>query len=80
MNEEDIFQVAAEMPAAERLAYLAVACQGQPALRHRMERLLASHDDDAFMRRSSDRHDSAELQAELARLKPEEGEDRIGHY
>jgi serine/threonine protein kinase len=42
--------------------------------------LLASHDDGGFMQRSSDRNDSAELQAELARLKPEEGEDRIGNY
>src|SRR6185295_20094370 len=80
MNEEEIFQIAADMPAAERTAYLRTACEGQPALRQRIERLLASHDDGGFMQRSSDRNDSAELQAELARLKPEEGEDRIGHY
>src|SRR4051812_6239824 len=80
MNEEEIFQVAATLPAADRTAYLRTACQGQPVLRHRMERLLASHDDDAFMQRSSDRNDSAELEAELARFKPEEGEDRIGNY
>ncbi len=80
MNEEDIFQVAADMPAPERAAYLAKACEGQPALRQRVERLLASHDDGGFMQRSSDRYDSAELQAELERLKPEEGEDRIGNY
>src|ERR1043165_2138150 len=79
-NEEEIFQVAAEMPAAERAAYLATTCKDQPALRQRVERLLASHDDGGFMQRSSDRDDSAELQAELARLKPEEGEDRIGNY
>ena len=80
MNEEEIFQVAADMPAAERAAYLLTACEGQPALRERVERLLASHDDGGFMQRSADRTDSAELEAELARLKPEEGEDRIGHY
>jgi len=80
MNEEEIFQVAATLPAAERAAYLAIACEGQPALRQRIERLLASHDHDAFMQRPADRTDSAELEAELARLKPEEGEDRIGHY
>jgi hypothetical protein len=73
MNEEEIFQAAAEMPAAERAAYLATACEGQAALRQRVERLLASHDHDAFMQRPADRADSAELQAELARLKPEEG-------
>ena len=77
MNEEEIFQVAADMPAAERAAYLRTACEGQAALRQRIERLLASHDDGGFMQRSSDRNDSAELKAELARLKPEEGEDRI---
>ena len=80
MNEEEIFQVAADMPAAERAAYLRTACEGQPALRERVERLLASHDDGGFMQRPADRTDSAELEAELARLKPEEGEDRIGNY
>jgi WD40 repeat protein/serine/threonine protein kinase len=80
MNEEEIFQVAADMPAAERAAYLIIACEGQPALRQRVERLLASHDDGGFMQRSSDRNDSAELEAELTRFKPEEGEDRIGNY
>jgi hypothetical protein len=49
MNEEEIFQAAAEMPAAERAAYLATCCEGQAALRQRVERLLASHDHDAFM-------------------------------
>src|SRR4030095_10741253 len=80
MNEEEIFQIAADMPAPERVTYLLTACKGQHALRQRIERLLASHDDGGFMQRSSDRNDSAELQAELARLKPEEGEDRIGNY
>jgi eukaryotic-like serine/threonine-protein kinase len=80
MNEEEIFQAAAEMPAAERAAYLATCCEGQAALRQRVERLLASHDHDAFMQRPADRADSAELQAELARLKPEAGEDRIGNF
>ncbi|HMJ88188.1 MAG TPA: serine/threonine-protein kinase, partial [Candidatus Acidoferrum sp.] len=80
MNEEEIFQIAADMPATERGAYLATACEGQPALRQRIERLLGSHDDGGFMQRSSDRNNSAELQAELARFRPEEGEDRIGHY
>jgi eukaryotic-like serine/threonine-protein kinase len=80
MNEEEIFQGAADMPVSERADYLATACEGQTALRQRIERLLASHDHDAFMQRPADRNDSAELKAELARLKPEEGEDRIGHY
>ncbi|HUS35262.1 MAG TPA: serine/threonine-protein kinase, partial [Verrucomicrobiae bacterium] len=80
MNEEEIFQIAVETPAPERAAYLLTACEGRPALRERLERLLVSHDDAGFMQRPSDRHNSPELQADLARLKPEEGEDRIGHY
>src|SRR5438128_1610073 len=80
MNEEAIFQTAAAMPAPERAAYLLTACIGQPALRERVARLLASHDDGGFTQLSADRHDSPELQADLARIKPEEGEDRIGHY
>src|SRR5688572_6331045 len=80
MNEEEIFQIAVDMPATERAAYLRTACEGQPALRERIERLLTSHDDGGFMQRSSDRNDSSELEAELARLKPGEGKDRIGNY
>ncbi len=80
MNEEEIFQVAVDTPATERANYLRTACEGQPALRQRVERLLASHDDDAFMQRPADRTVSAELETGLARLKPEEGEDRIGNY
>ena len=80
MTEEEIFQVAADMPPAERAAYLRTACEGQPALHTRLERLLASHDDAGFMQRPADRADSTELEAELSRLKPEEGEERIGNY
>jgi serine/threonine protein kinase len=80
MNEEGIFQVAADLPVPERAAYLATACKGQTVLRQRIERLLASHDDGGFMQRSADRHDSAGLEADLARFKPEEGNDRIGNY
>jgi eukaryotic-like serine/threonine-protein kinase len=80
MKEEEIFQLAADMPVPERVAYLAAACEGQTVMRQRIERLLASHDDRSFMQRSSDRHDSAELEAGLARFKPEEGNDRIGNF
>jgi len=80
MTEEEIFQVAAEIPTKERAAYLRTTCEGRPALRARVERLLASHDNGGFMQRPADRGDSAELEAELSRLKPEEGEDRIGSY
>jgi serine/threonine protein kinase len=80
MNEEEIFQAAVDLPAAERATYLAATCEGQSALRHRVERLLASHHDEAFMQRPADRTDSGELTAALARLNPEAEEDRIGNY
>jgi WD40 repeat protein/serine/threonine protein kinase len=80
MNEEEIFQAATELPPAELTAYLATACDGRPALRERIERLLASHNHDAFMKRSAYRGDAPELEAGLARLRPEEREDRICDY
>ncbi|MGI8605171.1 MAG: protein kinase domain-containing protein [Verrucomicrobiales bacterium] len=80
INEEEIFQVSAALPAGERAGYLDAACENKPALRASVERLLAAHDDDGFMQRSADRTVSAEMDAEFARFKPEESADRIGHY
>ena len=37
---EEIFRVAAALPAADRAAYLDAACEGQPTVRARVERLL----------------------------------------
>ena len=73
IDEEEIFQVAAALPAAERAAYLDAACEGRPAVRANVGQLLAAHDDDSFMQRRADRTVSPEMAAELARLKPEEG-------
>ena len=36
---EEIFRVAAELPAAERAAYLETACEGRPEMRARIERM-----------------------------------------
>src|SRR5262245_59592264 len=38
------FQTAVELPAAEREAYLAAACEGDPSLRAEIESLIAAHD------------------------------------
>ena len=54
LDEEEIFQAAAALAGAERAAYLMTACEGQPKLRERIERLLVSHDDAAFMERPAD--------------------------
>jgi serine/threonine protein kinase/WD40 repeat protein len=41
---KDLFLAAAELPAADRPAFLAGACAGDPELRAAVERLLAAHD------------------------------------
>ena len=48
-DEEKIFVTAATLPRTERSAFLEAACEGAPSVRARVERLLAVHDDDAFM-------------------------------
>ncbi len=47
--EEQIFEAATALPAADRPAYLDQACAGQPELRARIEALLRSHEVTGFM-------------------------------
>jgi hypothetical protein len=42
---KEIFQAAVEIPAAEREAYLAGACEGDPSLRTEIESLIAAHEE-----------------------------------
>jgi serine/threonine-protein kinase len=42
---KEIFQTAVELPAAEREAYLAGACEGDPSLRAEIDSLIAAHED-----------------------------------
>src|SRR5262249_5750712 len=42
---KEIFQAAVELPAAEREAYLAGACEGDPSLRTEIESLIAAHEE-----------------------------------
>src|SRR5262245_20076421 len=52
MTEETIFIAALEKGnPAERAAFLEVACAENPGLRQRIEALLASHNDVAFLRK-----------------------------
>jgi WD40 repeat protein/serine/threonine protein kinase len=44
-REEMLFALALEKPADKRLAFLDATCEGDPALRQRLEALLAAHDE-----------------------------------
>ena len=77
---EEIFRVAAALPVAERAAYLNAACAGQPELRARVGRMREVQGIGAFLQHPQDETVPPEIEAELARLKPEEGGERIGHY
>ena len=77
---EEIFRVALALPAVERAEYLDAACEGRPELRARVERMLEVGGIAAFLRQPADETVPPEIAAELARLKPEEGGERIGHY
>ena len=76
---EAIFLAAAEIAEPqERGAFLDRECGDDLALRARVEALLASHDDAGdFLETAAP---SPGMEAEFARLKPEESGERIGHY
>ena len=80
ISEEQIFEVATALPAAERAAYLDAACAGDGALRARLERLLASNEHSAFMQRTVLEPEPEDIARQHARLKPEKGGERIGDY
>ena len=43
-REETLFALALEKPVEKRAAFLDAVCEGDPALRRRLEALLAAHD------------------------------------
>ena len=77
---EEIFRVAVALPAAKRAAYLDGACEGQPEVRTRVGRMLEMGGIAALLQQPADETVPPEIEAELVRLKPEEGGERIGHY
>ena len=79
INEEEIFQVAAALPSGDRTEYLDAACGDDLAVRARMERLLASHEESGFMPAPLVEQNS-ELEKIMNLLKPEESGERIGPY
>jgi serine/threonine protein kinase len=80
VNEEEIFQAAAELCGEERAAFLLSALGSQPGLRERVERLLASHDENSFMSQAAERTRMKAQGAPPKHLHPEEGGKRIGRY
>jgi serine/threonine protein kinase/Leucine-rich repeat (LRR) protein len=79
IHEEEIFQVAAAMPAGERAVYLDAVCGTDLIRRGRIERLLESHEAPGFMHEAGAPF-SPEQEEQFARLKPEEGGEMIGPY
>jgi len=74
---EAIFHEALERVPAEREAFIAKECEGDESLQREVQRLLIAHEDaTAYFEPPS----SPELDAEFARLKPEEAGEWIGNY
>src|SRR4030095_1036856 len=74
---EAIFHEALARAPAEREAFVAEACAGDEALQHEIQRLLAAHEDaGAYFEPPN----SPQIEAELARLKPEETGEMVGPY
>ena len=76
---EATFNSALERPAAERTAFVQQACGDDAELQARVGELLAAHEAaDDFL--TSEPPLSPEVEAEMARLKPEEEGERIANY
>ena len=77
---EEIFRVAAELPAVERAAYLETVCEGRPEMRARIERMREVGGIAAFLQHGSYETVPTEIETELAQMKTEEDGERIGNY
>src|SRR5688572_17803944 len=72
-------QAKIQPPGEERRQFLAEACRGDASLCAKVEELLRAHDDaGSFLNGGAVA--SPEMEAEFARLKPEQQGDRIGPY
>src|SRR5437762_9871776 len=82
-REETIFNAAVELrDAAKRAAYLGLACDGDPALRARLEKMLAA-DADSFFEKAipaPSLADAATLAALSPVAEPVEMSEHIGRY
>ena len=77
---EELFRAAGALPAADRAAYLEAACEGQSAVRARLERMLALGGIAALLQQGGHETVPPEIEAERARLKPEADGEQIGNY
>ena len=76
-DEEEIFFRAAALPPRERAAFISSHCENTPLARARIERLLAVHEDDAFMATSAAEALAAFSEHDASDERPGE---RIGNY
>ena len=76
-DEEEIFFRAAALPPLERAAFVAIHCENTPLVRARIERLLAVHEDDAFMETPAAEALAAFPEHDASNEQPGE---RIGNY
>ena len=74
---EAIFHEALERVPAEREAFVAESCAGDEPLRQEVQRLLTADEEAGTYLEPAN---SPEIEAELARLKPEEAGEWIGNY
>lgn len=83
-REEDLFQAAAQLAGAERIAFLNGACHGNAVLRQRLESLLAAHDAGDSILENDDRKSGGEpvktLKLEIADAPDEAIGQKIGRY
>src|SRR5678815_2642561 len=74
---EAIFHEALERAPAERGVFIAKECEGDESLQREIQRLLIAYEDASTY---FEPPNSPEIEAELARLKPEEAGEWIGNY
>jgi serine/threonine protein kinase/WD40 repeat protein len=84
-HEAALFQAAAQLTGAERAAFLNVACHGDPALRQRLEALLAAHDaTDSFLEPQAPKPESQPVKTIKAGIQDNPADDAVGkmvgHY
>jgi hypothetical protein len=75
---EATFHAALSRPAGDREAYMAEACAGKEELLREVRAVLKAHEEAGDFLNAGE--PSPAIKAELARLKPEEADERVGPY
>src|ERR1043166_4892177 len=80
-REAALFQAAAQLTGAARATFLEGACHGNPALRQRLEALLAAHEQSEGMLAEAAPADRATMKLEINDEAPDETVgQKIGRY